>query len=96
MNQLPPTDESFCARYPIGSLFTGRVQSVRPFGVFLSVESPDMSALLELGEVADDPVFPIQLPAVGHMLTAVIIYCHHKQRQLILSIRPSQLRQAAE
>ena len=70
MKRPPPTDESFCARYPVGRLFTGRVQSAHPFGVFLSVESPDMSALLELGEVTDEPVFPIQLPAVGDLLTA--------------------------
>jgi ribosomal protein S1 len=95
MNQPLPIGESFCAQYPVGSLFTGRVQSAHPFGVFLSVASPDMRALLELGEVTDEPVFPIQLPAVGDTLTAVIIQCNNKRRELILSIRPSQLRQVA-
>jgi ribosomal protein S1 len=90
-----PTDEEWAAatsRYASGVAVSGVVLSHHAFGFFVDLGYP-VTGLVEIPRVKDpgQPVDPRDYPPVGQKITAVVLGCVDLQRQVHLSIRPSDL-----
>jgi ribosomal protein S1 len=90
-----PTDEEWAvarARFTSGDVAAGVVPSHHPFGFFADLGSP-VIGLVEIPRVKEpgQPVDPGDYPPVGQEITAVVLGAVDLQRQVHLSIRPSDL-----
>lgn len=90
-----PTDEEWAAaksRFTSGVVATGVVLSHHPFGFFVDLGDP-VIGLVEIPRVKESwqPVDPRDYPSVGQEITAVVLGAVDLQRQVHLSIRPSDL-----
>jgi ribosomal protein S1 len=90
-----PTDEEWAAaksRFTSGVVATGAVLSHHPFGFFVDLGDP-IIGLVEIVRVKEprQAVDPRDYPPVGQEITAVVIGVVDLQRQVHLSIRPSDL-----
>jgi ribosomal protein S1 len=89
------TDEEWAAaksRFTSGVVATGVVLSHHPFGFFVDLGDL-VIGLVEIPRVKESwqPVDPRDYPPVGQEITAVVIGAVDLQRQVHLSIRPSDL-----
>jgi ribosomal protein S1 len=89
------TDEEWAAaksRFTSGAVATGAVLSHHPFGFFVDL-GDQVTGLVEVVRVKDpgQSVDPQDYPPVGQEITAVVISAVDLQRQVHLSIRPSDL-----
>ncbi len=90
-----PTDEEWAvakARFTSGVVATGMVLSHHPFGFFVDLGAP-VTGLVEIPRVKEpgQSVDPRDYPPVGQEITAVVLGAADLQRQVHLSIRPSDL-----
>ena len=97
-NRRKPSDEEWAAArsgFTSGAAITGIVLSHHPFGFFVDLGSP-VVGLVEISHVKDpdQAVVPEDYPAVGQEVTAVVLMAVDLQRQVHLSIRPSDLKAA--
>jgi ribosomal protein S1 len=89
------TDEEWAAaksRFTSGVVVTGVVLSHHQFGFFVDLGYP-VIGLVEIPRVKElwQPVGPQDYPPVGQKITAVVLDAVELQRQVHLSIRPSDL-----
>jgi ribosomal protein S1 len=97
-NRRQPTDEEWASatsRFASGVVVRGVVLSHHPFGFFVDLGGTILG-LVEIPRVSDpgQAVSPDDYPAVGREVTAVVLGAVDLQRQVHLSIRPSDLRTA--
>jgi ribosomal protein S1 len=90
-----PADEEWAAarsRFTCGVVVTGVVLSHHPFGFFVDLGDP-VIGLAGIPRVREpwQPVGLLDYPAVGKKITAVVLGAVGLQRQVRLSIRPSDL-----
>lgn len=90
-----PTEEEWAAaksRLTSGAVVRGVVLSHHPFGFFVDLGEA-VTGLVEIPCVKDpgQPVDPRDYPPVGQQVTAVVLGAVDLQRQIHLSIRPSDL-----
>jgi ribosomal protein S1 len=90
-----PTEEEWAAaksRFTSGVVVIGVVLSHHPFGFFVDLGYP-IVGLVEIPRVKESwqPVDPRDYPPVGRKITAVVLDAVDLQRQVHLSIRPSDL-----
>jgi ribosomal protein S1 len=90
-----PADEEWAAaksRFTSGVVVTGTVLSHHPFGFFVDLGEP-IIGLVEIPRVKEawQPVDPRDYPPVGQEVTAVVLSAVDLQRQVHLSVRPSDL-----
>jgi ribosomal protein S1 len=89
------TDEGWAAaksRFTSGMVATGVVLSHHPFGFFVDLGGL-VTGLVEIVRVKESwqPADPRDYPSVGQEITAVVLGAIDLQRQVHLSIRPSDL-----
>jgi ribosomal protein S1 len=89
------TDEEWAtakSRFTSGVVVTGVVLSHHPFGFFVDLGYP-VIGLVEIPRVKEpwQPVDPQDYPPVGQKITAVVLTAVDLQRQVHLSIRPSDV-----
>jgi ribosomal protein S1 len=90
-----PADEEWAAakaRFTSGAVTTGAVLSHHPSGFFADLGRP-VTGLVEIPRVREpgQPVDPRDYPPAGREITAVVLGAVDLQRQVHLSIRPSDL-----
>jgi ribosomal protein S1 len=90
-----PTDEEWAAaksRFTSGVAVTGVVLSHHRLGFFVDLGNP-VIGLVEIPRIKEvsQPVDPRHYPAVGQQITAVVLDAVDLQRQVHLSISPSDL-----
>jgi ribosomal protein S1 len=90
-----PTDEEWetaKSHFTSGIVATGVVLSHHPFGFFVDLGDP-VTGLVEIPRVKEpgQPAGPEDYPPVGQEITAVVLCTVDQQRQVHLSIRPSDL-----
>jgi ribosomal protein S1 len=97
-NRRQPTGEEWASaksRFASGVVVRGVVLSHHPFGFFVDLGGTILG-LVEIPRVKDpgQAVSPEDYPAAGQELTAVVLEAVDLQRQVHLSIRPSDLKAA--
>lgn len=97
-DRCQPTDEEWASarsRFASGMVVRGVVLSHHRFGFFVDL-SDQVLGLVEIPRVKDpgQSVSPEDYPAVGEEITAVVLDAVDLQRQVHLSIRPSDLKAA--
>jgi ribosomal protein S1 len=93
-----PTDPEWAvakSRFTKGVVATGLVLSHHPFGFFVDLDDT-VTGLVEMPRVKElgQPVDTRDYPPVGQEITAVVLGAVDLQRQVHLSIRPSDLKAA--
>ena len=83
----PETWEAVKARFSIGSIVTGTVYDVAPFGVFIDL-GDDAVGLLLVPEMTGDARKELaDYPQIGQSVTAKVIQHRNRQRQVSLTQR---------
>ncbi|MFE7223534.1 S1 RNA-binding domain-containing protein [Nocardioides sp. NPDC057577] len=94
-----PSDEQWSdavRRYTAGLVVDGMVFSHHRFGFFIDLGEP-IIGLIEIPMLFDDPVRPlsqVDYPPVGSHVRAVVLGTTDHNRQIRLSMRPSDLKSA--
>jgi ribosomal protein S1 len=78
--------------HPPGAIVSGTVLSHHPFGFFVDLGDP-ATGLVEIPMVTDPgvSVSPSDYPAVGSQVRAVVLVGNDLQRQVHLTMRPTDL-----
>jgi small subunit ribosomal protein S1 len=81
--------EAAKSRFPVGSVVTGTVSKVVPFGFFVDLGLISVQGLLLLVDFdgAGSPVCVDELPVEGETIEAVVLDLPDWKRQLVLSRR---------
>jgi allantoate deiminase len=91
-------------RYPVGSLLTGEVVQQAQFGVFVKTGFDGVTGLAEFLYFADAPAWDappppgghqINYPAIGQVVTGVVLSYRPGNKQIDISLRPEHLAQAS-
>jgi allantoate deiminase len=93
-------------RYPVGSLLAGKVTNQAPFGVFVDTGIAGVYGLAEIFYFADAPSqdasppppggYRVVYPAVGQMVTGVVLDYRPDNKQIAISFRPEHRPQTFE
>ena len=98
-NQNTANWEEAQRRYPVGSLLTGEVMHQARFGVFVSTGIEGISGLAEILDFVDAPVYSgiprlpgtplheVKFPAVGEMVTGLVVGYRDRNKQISLSFK---------
>ena len=80
-------------RFPVGRVVRGTVIAHCPFGIFVDLGDQVATGLVQITEFLDGGrMTPEQYPAVGSMVTAVVLgHTDERRRQIWLCMRPSIL-----
>lgn len=74
-------------KYPVGSLVSGKVVRIAPFGAFVQLED-GVDALVHISQLADRRVGKVEeVVQVGDMVSAKVIECKPEEKRISLSIR---------
>ncbi len=74
-------------KYPVGSLVTGKVVRIAPFGAFVQLED-GVDALVHISQLANRRVAKVEeVVQVGDMISAKVIECKPEEKRISLSIR---------
>lgn len=86
--QLKPSPWANVAdQYPVGSLVSGKVVRLAPFGAFVQLED-GVDALVHISQLADRRVAKVEeIVKVGDMVKAKVIECKPEEKRISLSIR---------
>ncbi|MFK7906869.1 MAG: S1 RNA-binding domain-containing protein [Chitinophagales bacterium] len=79
-------------KYNCGDLVEGIVIRHRDFGIFLDIGEEGVSGLIEIVHFLDkESMDPSNYPVIGSKIAGVIISFHDDNRQIRLSVRPSDI-----
>ena len=83
-------------RFPVGKTVRGTVTRHCPFGIFVDLGDPVATGLVEIVNFLDaGRMTAKQYPAVGSTIEAVVIgHMTERQKQISLSMRPSDLKKS--
>ncbi len=92
-----PMWEAAKQRFPVGRVVRGTVIDHRPFGIFVDLSDPVATGLVQITDFVDEGrMSPEQYPAVGELITAVVLgHTREERKQIWLSMRPSVLQKHA-
>jgi hypothetical protein len=77
---------------PVGSMVSGVVTKHAPFGVFIKISDVPFDGLIQITDFKDaGRMTPVEFPAIGSILRAVVLGFKETGRQIWLGVRPSQL-----
>jgi hypothetical protein len=80
---------------PIGTLVSGVVSRHAPFGAFLTIPRVPFDGLIQITDFKDvGRMTPVEYPAIGTSLKAVVLGFKETGRQIWLGVKPSQLAKA--
>ncbi|TWH60808.1 4-hydroxy-3-methylbut-2-enyl diphosphate reductase [Desulfitobacterium sp. LBE] len=88
LKQLKPSPwESAPEKYALGSLVTGKVVRIAPFGAFVQLED-GIDALIHISQLSEKRVNKVEdVVKVGDMVQAKVIECKPEEKRISLSIR---------
>lgn len=88
LKQLKPSPwDSVAEKYALGSLVTGKVVRLAPFGAFVQLED-GVDALIHISQLSDKRVAKVEdVVKVGDMVQAKVIECKPEEKRISLSIR---------
>lgn len=88
LKQLKPSPwDTVAEKYPLGSVVTGKVVRVAPFGAFVQLED-GLDALVHISQLSEKRVNKVEeIVKVGDMVQAKVIECNAEEKRMSLSIR---------
>jgi len=88
LKQLKPSPwETVAEKYALGSLITGKVVRIAPFGAFVQLED-GVDALIHISQLSEKRVAKVEeVVKVGDMVQAKVIECKPEEKRISLSIR---------
>lgn len=79
--------ELVAEKYPVGSLVTGKVVRLAPFGAFVQLED-GIDALIHISQLSEKRVIKVEeVVKVGDMVQAKVVECKPEEKRISLSIR---------
>lgn len=89
--------EEIRSKYRYGDWVEGIVISHRVFGVFLDIGEEGVFGLIEIVHFLDkESMDPSKYPLIGSKISGVIISFNDSNRQIRLSVRPSDIAAALD
>jgi ribosomal protein S1 len=81
------------ARFPAGMVVSGTVLSHHPFGIFVDLDDPVATGLVQIPEFKDqERMTAEEYPPIGSRITAVVLgHTEESRSQVWLCMRPSVL-----
>lgn len=88
LKQLKPSPwNNVAEKYAVGSLVTGKVVRLAPFGAFVQLED-GVDALVHISQLSEKRVAKVEdVVKVGDMVQAKVIECKPEEKRISLSIR---------
>lgn len=88
LKQLKPSPwDNVAEKYALGSVVTGKVVRLAPFGAFVQLED-GVDALVHISQLSDKRVAKVEeVVKVGDMVQAKVIECKPDEKRISLSIR---------
>lgn len=97
LKQLKPSPwDSVGEKYAMGSIVTGKVVRIAPFGAFVQLED-GVDALIHISQLSEKRVNKVEeVVKVGDMVQAKVIECKPEEKRISLSIREAASEAQAE
>jgi ribosomal protein S1 len=84
-------------RFPIGHCIQGKVIIHTHFGVFVDIGSPEVRGLVRIPdfkETTDERMLPEYYPPIHSVIKGVVLGYTHHNCQVVISMKPSLVKQA--